>query len=95
MPNVELTAQDYKMTRKTADHILLGMSKEERALCVFYKAAVKFKKGTRERFCLFFDGHKIRNAREWRAFQTPEGFTSASLAKLHALTEENDHAQAT
>ena len=88
MGKAELTAQDYKMTRKTADRILLDMGKEERALCVFYKATVNFKGGKRERFCLFFEGHKIRNAREWKAFQTPQGFTRASLAKLHRLTGE-------
>ena len=84
--NKTLTARDFKMTRRTADKILLWMTSDERAAAVFHRAIVRFRSGKRERFCLFFDGHKIRNAAEWHAFNTNGGLMRASLARLERLT---------
>ena len=76
----ELTVNDFKMTRKTADRIIVEMSVAQREVMVWRKANVKFKSSTRERFCLLLDGVKIRNSSEWE-----EGFTRALLSKLDEL----------
>ena len=87
MARTALTAHDFKMTRRTAQNILNGLSAKEREMVVFRCASVRFKSGTRERFCLIFDGHIIRNAKEWSAFKTPFGFTRASLARLERISQ--------
>ena len=81
----ELTVNDFKMTRKTADRIIVEMSVAQREVMVWRKANVKFKSSTRERFCLLLDGVKIRNSSEWEAYKTPQGFTRALLSKLDEL----------
>lgn len=88
MADTKLTASDYKMTRATALKILRSLPKEHRELCVFHQAIIRFKSGRRLRYCLVFDGMTFRSSKEWAAFQTPSGFTRASLRRLHQLTAE-------
>ena len=82
------SAHDFKMTRQTAERILrFEVSPEERESIVLRKALVRFKSGTRERFCMLYDGHKIRSAKEWKAFRSPQGFTNWQLDKLRSLMD--------
>jgi hypothetical protein len=83
------SSKDFQMTRQTAERILrFEVSPEEReSSVVLRKALVKFKSGTRERFCLLYDGHKIRSAKEWKAFRSPQGFTAWQLDKLRNLMD--------
>ena len=81
---MNLTAEDYKMTRATAERVILDTNKTERGSIMFRKATITTRTGRRlERYCLIFDGHVIRSAQEWRRFRSPAGFTSALVAKLH------------
>ena len=38
-------------------------------------------------YCLVMDGVKIRNAKEWKAYNTPSGFTAGQVHYLKRLLE--------
>lgn len=84
---MQITAKDYRMTRATAERVILDTNEAERGSIVFRKATITTRAGRRlERYCLIFDGHVIRSAQEWRRFRSPAGFTSALVSKLHEVT---------
>ena len=83
----DLTANDYKMTRKTANRVIMEMSKAERDSSTFKAARVKFKSGTYRRYCVILEnGVVIRSAKDWARYSNPKGFTSMMLGRLESLS---------
>ena len=79
-----MTANDFKMTRKTANKIINELTAEGRKAVTLKKAIVTFPNGARrERFCMFLGGVKISSAKDWNAYNTPNGFHKLMIAKLH------------
>lgn len=77
---------DYEMTHATASKILSEMSESEKQ-CTQFKSAIKrYQSGVRRvRYCLVLDGLKIRNAKEWKAYKTPAGFTAGKVGQLREM----------
>ena len=79
-----MTANDFKMTRKTAERILRELGPEGRKAATLKKAMVRFSNGARrERFSMTINGIKITSAADWSAYNTAAGFTRLAVAGLH------------
>lgn len=78
-----MTANDFKMTRSTAEKILRELGPEGRKAVTLRKAMVKFPNGSRrERFSMNLDGIKITSAADWKAYNSPAGFTRLMVGAL-------------
>ena len=77
---------DYGMTHATACKILSQMSEAEKQGTKFKSAIKRYQSGARRvRYCLVLDGLKIRNAKEWKAYKTPAGFTAGKVDQLRQM----------
>lgn len=80
---VKLTAEDYRMKRSTAERILCELSQDALDDVTLRRAYIIKSDGRKhERFCMFLGGCKITSAADWRAYQSPAGFTRLMISQL-------------
>ncbi len=79
---------DYQMTRATLKKIIARMTDSQMERSKLKSALKTYESGVRRlRYCLVMDGVKIRNAKEWKAYNTPSGFTAGQVHYLKRLIE--------